>query len=372
MERKLKLAILSPSKNAYSETFIQAHKNNLNAEVLYYYGGLIPKFLDKGYSLVSSKKRIINKFRTYFSKKFKLGIEYSLHDSFKKEKVQAVLAEYGPTACEVLEVCKSLRLPLIVHFHGYDASKFDVIRKYNSYKGLFLFATKIIVVSEEMKGQLLGLGCPIEKIVLNTYGPNDTFQLVNPQFSEPWLVGIGRFVDKKAPYYLLLAFKEVVKANPESKLILAGDGHLKNTCVNLAGYLGISENIEFKGVITPSDYIDLLSKSTAFVQHSITALDGDKEGTPLAVLEASSAGLPVISTIHAGIPDVIINDKTGILVEEHDVMGMAEAMIKMLSDLNLAKKMGAEGKRHITLNFSMQRHISTLDTVIVNCLNALK
>ena len=78
----------------------------------------------------------------------------------------------------------------------------------------------------------------------------------------------------------------------------------------------------------PDTIIELvqhLKSSTAFAQHSITAENGDMEGTPVGIVEASYAGLPVISTFHAGIPDVINNRETGLLVEEHDVEEM-EAM----------------------------------------------
>ena len=70
-------------------------------------------------------------------------------------------------------------------------------------------------------------------------------------------------------------------------------------------YYKLEQNVRFLGVITAEDFRELLSESLAFVQHSVTALNGDMEGTPLTVMEASSTGLPVVATLHAGIPDVI-------------------------------------------------------------------
>ena len=107
-----------------------------------------------------------------------------------------------------------------------------------------------------------------------------------------------------------------------------------------------------------------LSNSIAFIQHSVSAANGDSEGTPVAILEASASGLPVISTKHAGIPDVIINYETGILVDEHDVDAMANAMLKLLKEKDLAKKMGQTGKLHIQDNFSMEQYISKLSRAI--------
>ncbi len=118
------------------------------------------------------------------------------------------------------------------------------------------------------------------------------------------------------------------------------------------------------GVLTPLEFQAHLKEACAFVQHSITAYDGDMEGTPVAVLEASAAGLPVISTFHAGIPDVIIDGETGLLCEEHDVDGMAKNMIKILDNFGLAKRMGAAGKKRIKENFSMEKHLGILSEVV--------
>jgi len=122
--------------------------------------------------------------------------------------------------------------------------------------------------------------------------------------------------------------------------------------------------IPFLGVITPEFYRELLSNSLAFVQHSITADNGDMEGTPVALSEASIAGLPVISTFHAGIPDVIVHGKTGLLSHEHDVEDMANNMLQVLNDKELAKKMGASGKQYMRENFSLDKHIKILQNLL--------
>jgi len=88
------------------------------------------------------------------------------------------------------------------------------------------------------------------------------------------------------------------------------------------------------------------------------------EGTPVGVLEASAAGLPVVSTLHAGIPDVIINGVTGFLVKEHDVDGMAESMIKLLDEPAKAEEMGRKGSAFIKEYFMLDRHLNILADVV--------
>jgi glycosyltransferase involved in cell wall biosynthesis len=161
-----------------------------------------------------------------------------------------------------------------------------------------------------------------------------------------------------------MAFKVVVSKHPEAKLLLAGDGFLLNMCQNLVKHYRLENQVQFLGVIKPELYRELLSESLAFVQHSIAAANGDMEGTPLAILEASVAGLPVIATKHAGIPDVIVDGVTGLLCDEHDVNQMAAYMLQMLDNADYAQQLGAAGKVHVLERYSMKRHIQVLQDIL--------
>jgi len=130
--------------------------------------------------------------------------------------------------------------------------------------------------------------------------------------------------------------------------------------------LKIEEFVDFKGRITPNEHRSLLGESYMFVQHSKTATSGDSEGTPVAILEASAAGLPIVSTIHAGIPDVVINDKTGFLVQENDIDQMAEKILYLLRNKEIAIKFGKKGKDFVFNNFSLDKHIETLTKSILD------
>src|SRR5690606_21545696 len=112
---------------------------------------------------------------------------------------------------------------------------------------------------------------PKEKLVYNVYGPKEDFLKIEPLFLHQQFIAIGRFVDKKAPYYLILSFLKVVKLFPEAKLIMAGEGELWNICKNLTKFYRLEDNIIFPGVISPEDFKFYLKNSQALVQHSITA-----------------------------------------------------------------------------------------------------
>lgn len=361
----MNIALFSPSQNPYSETFIQAHKKFLSGNVFYYYGSRNAISLENHRPISSKLKRLVLKGYQVLTKKDRFySAKKIVGDSLIRNKIDIVLVEYANHANGILPIIEDLKLPMVVHFHGYDASVKNIVAANKSYKELFAYASRIVVVSKKMEIMVSEMGCPSKKILLNTYGPQPEFETVVPQFSKKQFIGIGRFTDKKAPYYTILAFQKVLNKHPDAMLLLAGNGALKNMCVNLVKYLDIEENVNFLGVITPEEYRGILSQSRAFVQHSITANNGDMEGTPLAVLEASVAGLPVVSTKHAGIPDVIQHNETGLLCEEHDVNAMSENMLNLLDDIELSKNLGQQGRKNILQNFSLQKHISSLNSVL--------
>lgn len=288
--------------------------------------------------------------------------------SLKRNKIQLVFAQYGPVAHRLVKICKKMKIPLVAHFHGYDASVYSIIENCNNYAEVFEYSKFVVLVSLSMKKSLIELGCPPEKIIYNVYAPNKVFSNLIPEFSEEIFVGLGRFVEKKAPYYTILAFSKVLVKFPEAKLVIGGDGNLLEVCKNLVHYLKIENNVLLPGTLSQEEFSYYLKNSLAFVQHSITAINGDQEGTPVAILEACAAGLPVISTKHAGIPDVVIDGETGFLVEEHDVNAMAEKMIFFLENKELAMKLGKNGKERIQSQFSIERHLARLNEIIQNAI----
>ncbi|WP_366184807.1 glycosyltransferase [Flavobacterium ovatum] len=359
-----RIAMVSPSLNAYSESFIQAQKVGLQGKVFYYYGDFLPQYLEE-YGRLPSKHASweVKIKRKLGFKTFNIEETAFIH-SLKKNKIQVVLAQYGPTANRIVKICKKLNIPLITHFHGYDASIGYVIESCNKYKEVFEYSNYVIAVSRSMQKSLIELGCPSEKVIYNTYGPDNSFLNVDPQFTENTFIGLGRFVEKKAPYYTILAFKKVIGQFPNAQLVIGGKGELYEVCRNLVRYHKIENNVLLPGVLTKEAFIAYLEKSLAFVQHSVTALNGDQEGTPVSILEACAAGLPVIATDHAGIPDVIIDGETGFLVQEHDVDAMAEKMKIIIENTSLAKQMGANGKEVIKRNFSLQKHLTIIDDLV--------
>ena len=150
----------------------------------------------------------------------------------------------------------------------------------------------------------------------------------------------------------------------DSKLVLIGDGPFKLFCEDLVKSLGMTARVEFTGPLGHEEVHRHLASSLCFVQHSRIAESGDMEGTPLSILEAQAAGIPVVSTNHAGIPDVVLNNETGYLVEENDIDGMAIAMGKILSDRPKTIALGQAAKLRCKEHFTLKRHIDSLQDVL--------
>jgi glycosyltransferase involved in cell wall biosynthesis len=363
----MNLAIFSPSQNPYSETFIQAHKNCLKADkVFYIYGrSLENMIIEQQGLLLESRFRLFLKGVSKISKQ-SLEKNYNkvVAKKLKKLEVDVALVEYGNHAMKLIEVLKSANIPFIAHFHGYDISVHKVIEQHNNYELLFNSASYIMAVSKVMKQRILDMGCPKEKIVYNVYGANPVFESIKPKFSKKQVFAVGRFVDKKAPYYTIMAFKQLIEKHTDAKLIMAGRGYLFNMCQNLIKHYNLQESVKLLGVVSPNQIKGYLEESYCFVQHSIKALNGDQEGTPVAIMEAAIAGLPVVSTYHAGIQDVIEHEETGLLCEEHDVNKMAENLIRLFDDVEYAKRLGLQAKKYHIENYSLKRHIKSLQNLI--------
>ncbi len=361
---EIRVCIVAPEKDVYSETFIRAHRERLVKGALFLYGengGSFPIFMDNDRRLASHGR--FSKFIARISKR--TSEEHAFERYLLKNSVDVVLAEYGPTGQAVADCCRRAKMPLVVHFHGYDAHENGAIRRMDGYRKLFENVAAIVAVSRVMERQLLALGAPRNKLYYNPYGVVlSCFEGARPETAPPVFLAVGRFADKKAPLLTILAFRKVLERVPEIFLRMVGDGPLLEASKELAATLGISKAVEFCGRQDHETVSRFMKNARGFVQHSVTTSSGDSEGTPVAVLEASASGLPVVATRHAGIADVVEDGKTGFLVEERDVDGMAERLVLLATDPALAGRLGAEGRKRIHEHFSEEKSLSELRRIL--------
>ena len=378
MRVKKNILIVSPTKIGLTETFIRAHIEQLYGNVFYLYGWNLDFKTQCDVSLgelYKPKSSVLTKLKSllphyiYFRLAQKRKKNYTKEALIKRylqeHQIDVVLAEYGTAGSFIAPVCKSLDLPLLVHFHGFDASRKDILNTFKKgYQLMFSYATKIIVVSNAMKQALVGQGCPETKLLINTYGPHPDYLNIKPNLESNYIISVGRHTYKKAPYLTILAFQKVLEQQPHLKLKMIGDGELFDVSKNLVKSLGLENSIILLGGLERKEIIKHLQSSFLFVQHSLVALNGDSEGTPVGIIEAMASGLPVVSTRHAGIPDVVIENETGFLVDENDINQMASYILKITDDRELAKCLGEKGKAKIQDHFTMEKHLETINNLI--------
>ena len=293
-------------------------------------------------------------------------------EAFRRYKTHAVLAEYGESGVQVMDAAKRSSLPLIVHFHGYDASRSSVLEAHrDTYPQMFRVASAVIAVSHAMRLKLIELGAPPDKVHYNPYGVDcEKFGGAQPGQTPPLFLAVGRFTEKKAPTITLRAFAKTVRAVPSARLRMVGEGPLLDECQKLVSELGISDYVVFLGALSHTAVQSEMKKARCCVQHSIVAPSGDREGTPVSILEAGATGLPVIATRHAGITDVVVENRTGFLVDEGDEDGMAKFMIQIAQDAELAGRIGSTARRHISTNFTKSQRLGKLWEIIESCILA--
>lgn len=363
------ICVAKPNASSYSEPFIEAHVQGLPATRVVY-GGWFPRWRDHGRLLVpaplGAARNHAARLPAGLRAAVTLATDLALRAFLRAARIEVVLAEYGPTGVEVLRACRWAGVPVVVHFHGADAFQQTNLALYGArYRRLFAAAAAVIAVSRPMERRLLELGAPRERLHFLPYGVNTArFAPGDPAAAPPHFLAVGRFVEKKGPHLTLLAFARAHAVCPEARLTMVGDGALLAVCRQLAAGLGLADVVRFAGPLPHAEVAALMTQARAFVQHSQTAHDGDAEGTPVAILEAGAAGLPVVATRHAGIPDVVLDSETGLLVGEGDVAGMARHLAALALRPALAAELGRRATTHIGAHYEQSRQLARLRAIL--------
>jgi colanic acid/amylovoran biosynthesis glycosyltransferase len=355
--------------DAPSETFIRAHVRYLPAETALVYGSA-PHV--SGRPVLSPAARAFTKLRSALSLSRRATEEArtrAYRAFFQRFRPHAALGEYGPTAVSMLDACRAEGVPLIAHFHGYDASVRDVVEKHrDGYRRVFAEAKAVIAVSKQMKQALVAMGAPEGTTHVIPCGAEvANLQAADPARAPMVALAVGRFVEKKAPHLTLLAFARVLERAPGARLRMIGDGPLLGACKALARGLRVEEAVSFLGSQPHEEVQREMSAARVFVQCSVTAMDGDMEGTPVAVVEAQAAGLPVVATRHGGIPDVVLEEQTGLLVDEADITAMADHLARLFLDGERAERLGRAGRERAMASLTVEASVARLWSVIDAC-----
>jgi glycosyltransferase involved in cell wall biosynthesis len=164
---------------------------------------------------------------------------------------------------------------------------------------------------------------------------------------------------------LFRSFKIVKQKIPEAHLLVIGDGPLRRQLEELVKDLGLADSVSFLGHISHDHVQELLGKTEVVVMPSI----GEGEGLPYAVLEAMSHAKPVVATSVGGLPELVIDGETGIIVSPLDCVQLAEAIITLMQNPTLAHEMGKKGRKRVESEFSYNAMIDQTERLLLDVLN---
>lgn len=264
---------------------------------------------------------------------------------WRRHRVTAVLAEFGPLGCWIAPVARAAGLPVFVYFRGYDASsRLRSAGTVQAYQRLMRQVDGVFSVSAFLVENLRRAGVTHRNTHVIPSGTDP--RVFSPGTKDPGLVvAVGRFIAKKRPEANVRAFAAATARWPALRLQMVGDGPQLERCRGLACELGVESRVDFLGAQDHATVAALLSRARVFLQHSVTAPGGETEGLPSSIQEAMAAGAVVVSTRHAGIAEIVVDGVTGWLVDEHDDVAYARALMKVFEDPARADAMARQARQ---------------------------
>jgi len=290
----------------------------------------------------------------------------------RKNNYKVIHAHFGTNAVDILPFAKIFKIPLVVSFHGADASRMLSNKSYVAkLPGLFEYASAITISSNHMADSLK-LNKWEEKVYLIPYGV-DTKEFAKSITKSPntkkeengkiKILHAGRIVGKKGVPDLIKVFGELSGNYENIELHLAGDGEEIAQCRKLVTKYSLEEDVIFYGSVSHEKIKNLMDETDIFVLNSRVSEDGDMEGTPNGILEAMYMGKAVLSTRHAGIPYVIEHGKNGLLADEKSNDQLKHNLEKLIKDANLGSKLGEAARETILQSYTIETMKNKLKTV---------
>ncbi len=282
--------------------------------------------------------------------------------------VRLIHAHMGYTGVHALGACKRHHLPLVTSFYGHDVS---IARSRDRFlpafwpyalqqRRLFRRGDRFLVLSRHMGAALAEQGCPPAKIRVVPLGiPLERFagpRPARPAGAPLVVLMVGREVEKKGFDDGLRACALAREAGLELEVRLLGTGDVLQPALR---HLAASLGLEVRWLAPSSDVARAMAEADVLLVPSRTAASGDQEGTPTVICEGSAAGLPIVSTLHAGIPEQVAHGHTGLLVPERDLAGLAAALVT-LRDPALRAALGAAGRAKMHAEYSLSAHRDAL------------
>ncbi|WEM41573.1 glycosyltransferase [Photobacterium sp. DA100] len=348
-------------------------------------------------SFITEQTRFLNEFSPVFitrnkkSNEFKnthlINSEYAkvpfalfgfgINKRLLNNKIDLIHAHFGQDAFYARKLAKKLNVPFLVTFHGQDCTVSDIhkirslqisnLNYLKDRKKIFRESAKIIAVSDFVKNKLIEQGCPKEKIITHYIGVDcDLFnykkKIINKKTK---ILCVGRHTDKKGIDDLIEACSILKNEGVMFEVIQIGKGEENYTkyLESLVSKYSLNDYFHFIGSVEHSEIKKYFHNSDIFCLPSREAKNGDSEALGLVFNEASSTGLPIVSTKHGGIPEVVIDGLNGFSVSPNSPMELASALKTLIKDEELRNTFGVAGSKLVSDKFNLKKQTIELEKI---------
>ncbi|EFH3410156.1 colanic acid biosynthesis glycosyltransferase WcaL [Escherichia coli] len=242
------------------------------------------------------------------------------------------IAHFGPagvTAAKLREL-GVIRGKIATIFHGIDISSREVLNHYTpEYQQLFRRGDLMLPISDLWAGRLQKMGCPREKIAVSRMGVDMTRFSPRPVKAPATpleIISVARLTEKKGLHVAIEACRQLKEQGVAFRYRILGIGPWERRLRTLIEQYQLEDVVEMPGFKPSHEVKAMLDDADVFLLPSVTGADGDMEGIPVALMEAMAVGIPVVSTLHSGIPELVEADKSGWLVPENDARALAQRL----------------------------------------------
>lgn len=293
-----------------------------------------------------------------------LKLFYSTIPFIDKDDYDIYHAHFGPNGnlAVLLKEIGVIKGKIVTSFLGADLSKYLNKNKKNVYEKLLNEVDLCLPINNVFKQKLIDLGCDEKKIVVHHIGikPEKYNRIIDEEENKFNIITIARLVEKKGVVFGIKAISKLVNKYPNISYKIVGDGYLRNDLENLINEMELNSNIEILGYKTQNEIKELFKNYRILLAPSVTSSDGDKEGIPIAIMEAMASGLCVISTTHSGIPELVRDGKDGFLVPERNTDLLAEKIEILINNKEKRMKFSNNARKRVEKKFNSNYLITRL------------
>lgn len=291
---------------------------------------------------------------------------YDLVEILRREQPALVHVYYGHKAVKYHEMLEAWGGPWVVSFHGVDVVKFfDEAGYHERMREVFRDARLVLARSESLLARLEDLGCPRQKLRLNRtpipMAGVEPHRRKPPEDGKWRLLQACRLIEKKGIFTVLEALPEVAEAFPRLLYILCGDGPERGRIESEIQRLGLQANVELRGWVDQEALRQEYGSAQLFLHPSELTGNSDQEGVPNSMLEAMSHGLPVVATLHGGIPEAVRDGVEGILVAERSPGEIRDALLRVMGDAELLGAFSEQAAAGVRQRYGLEQSVSALE-----------